>query len=571
MCKSGINQVEILKKNTSILWLSILLSIATYSISHAQIIVNGNVGNMLGRNILVSIYSEGTHQLIEVEGDGKFVAELPRFEECLIVVYGAKTQPITYSFDTQQGATEPIKLSINLNSEQPKEESVRIDGPQKRYTTDGYAYTTAKFNLDNVKDKPKFALLMSKMSVDLKTFYKDRVLPKERLGLNTTSNDAVARKSEHRIGQEIYETLSRKRMQEENLAKIKAQYTADHSAGMERCQVEYTYLKAEATYIKTSYELAKLEYEKEKLIVRRNENNGRSASTRKLIEAEKKRDRLEKEKEIAGITLINKQADCWELDAQAKLDLEMQKGDAADQTMVSVRRLDINNIRMTSRLQNAKKLYKEYNLLANDLTGRDRVVELANAQKYIAEQEEIKLYQAENTLEKWKIKHQAENIYGRQVEAANNAFLKQREDAFQAEMAYLEHIWHLLEKPGLEPIVEDIFARQNDLLAIVQPNRPILEQPVAVAETETDAELLAQIRIESNTREDSRTKKLTFDQDYYEIIDDGTSRQYFKNGKPITRITYEFETKRQFGEILENVKDVERRSRLFDLFKKRIQ
>jgi hypothetical protein len=526
---------------------------------------------MLGRNILVSIYSEGTHQLIEVEGDGRFVAELPRFEECLIVVYGAKTQPITYSFDTQQGATEPIKLSINLNSEQPKEESVRIDGPQKRYTTDGYAYTTAKFNLDNVKDKPKFALLMSKMSVDLKTFYKDRVLPKERLGLNTTSNDAVARKSEHRIGQEIYETLSRKRMQEKNLAKIKAQYTADHSAGMERCQVEYTYLKAEATYIKTSYELAKLEYEKEKLIVRRNENNGRSASTRKLIEAEKKRDRLEKEKEIAGITLINKQADCWELDAQAKLDLEMQKGDAADQTMVSVRRLDINNIRMTSRLQNAKKLYKEYNLLANDLTGRDRVVELANAQKYIAEQEEIKLYQAENTLEKWKIKHQAENIYGRQVEAANNAFLKQREDAFQAEMAYLEHIWHLLEKPGLEPIVEDIFARQNDLLAIVQPNRPILEQPVAVAETETDAELLAQIRIESNTREDSRTKKLTFDQDYYEIIDDGTSRQYFKNGKPITRITYEFETKRQFGEILENVKDVERRSRLFDLFKKRIQ
>jgi hypothetical protein len=571
LCKSGINQIEILKKNTSILWLSILLSIATYSISHAQIIVNGNVGNMLGRNILVSIYSEGTHQLIEVEGDGKFVAELPRFEECLIVVYGAKTQPITYSFDTQQGATEPIKLSINLNSEQPKEESVRIDGPQKRYTTDGYAYTTAKFNLDNVKDKPKFALLMSKMSVDLKTFYKDRVLPKERLGLNTTSNDAVARKSEHRIGQEIYETLNRKRMQEKNLAKIKAQYTADHSAGMERCQVEYTYLKAEATYIKTSYELAKLEYEKEKLIVRRNENNGRSASTRKLIEAEKKRDRLEKEKEIAGITLINKQADCWELDAQAKLDLEMQKGDAADQTMVSVRRLDINNIRMTSRLQNAKKLYKEYNLLANDLTGRDRVVELANAQKYIAEQEEIKLYQAENTLEKWKIKHQAENIYGRQVEAANNAFLKQREDAFQAEMAYLEHIWHLLEKPGLEPIVEDIFARQNDLLAIVQPNRPILEQPVAVAETETDAELLAQIRIESNTREDSRTKKLTFDQDYYEIIDDGTSRQYFKNGKPITRITYEFETKRQFGEILENVKDVERRSRLFDLFKKRIQ
>ena len=155
------------------------------------------------------------------------------------------------------------------------------------------------------------------------------MLPKERLGLNTTSNDAVARKSEHRIGQELYETLNRKRMQEKNLAAIKMQYDGDRSNGMERCQMEYKYLKAEATFIKTSYELAKLEYEKEKLIVRRNENNGRSGNTRKMQQAEVKRDRLKKEKEIAGITLINKQADCWELDAQAKLDKEIQRGEAA--------------------------------------------------------------------------------------------------------------------------------------------------------------------------------------------------------------------------------------------------
>ena len=138
-------------------------------------------------------------------------------------------------------------------------------------------------------------------------------------------------------------------------------------------------------------------------------------------------------------------------------------------------------------------------------------------------------------------------------------------------MAYLEHIWHLREKPSVQPILDDIFARQNDLLDIVQTNRPQTEEPVSATETETDAELLSQIKIESNTREDSRTKTLTFDQDYYEIIENGKTRQYFKNGKPITRITYEFETKRQFGEILENVKNEERRRRLWDLFKKRIQ
>ena len=560
-----------MKKNIAIRVLYILLLVAVSSVSYAQVLVKGSVSNMQQRNILVSIYSKGTHQLIEVAGDGKFEAELPRFEEVLLVVYGAKTQPVTYSFDTEQTATEPIKLFVSLNSDQPTKKDVRIDGPQKRITTDGYAYTTAKFNLDNVKDKPKFAILMSQMSVDLKAFYRDRILPQERLGLNTTSNEALARKSEHRLGQEIYETLNRKRMQEANLAEVKSRYESDNSEGIDRCQVEYNFLKAEATFIKTCYDLARLEYEKEKLIVRRNENSGRSASSRKMLQAEEKRDRLEKEKEIAGITLINKQADCWELVAQAKLDSELQKGDAANQTMIAAKRLDINNIRMTSRLQNAKKLYKQHNLLANDLTGRDRVVELANAQKYISQQEEIKQYQAENTWEKWKIKNAAEKIYDRQVAAAKVAFLKQREDAFQAEMAYLEHIWHLREKPSVQPILDDIFARQNDLLDIVQTNRPQTEEPVSATETETDAELLSQIKIESNTREDSRTKTLTFDQDYYEIIENGKTRQYFKNGKPITRITYEFETKRQFGEILENVKNEERRRRLWDLFKKRIQ
>lgn len=226
---------------------------------------------------------------------------------------------------------------------------------------------------------------------------------------------------------------------------------------------------------------------------------------------------------------------------------------------------------MTSRLQNAKKLYKQHNLLANDLTGRDRVVQLANAQKYISQQEEIKLYQSENNLEIWKIKNEEAKKYNIQVEMAQKAFLRQRENAFQAEMAYLEHMWHLRDKPSVKGVLDDIFARQNDLLDVYQPKRPALEEIVEETETLTDAELLSNIKIESNTRENSRTKKLTFKQDYYEIVENDKGRTYFKNGVPVTKLTYEFETKRKFGEILENVKEEERRKRLWDLFKKRIQ
>ncbi len=542
-----------------------------FTVAQGQINVEGSVANVQGRNILVSVYSPGSHQLVPVGTDGKFVAQLPRFEECLLVIYSAQSQAKTYSVNTDLAATEPVKLFINLEGEAPSKKNLRINGPEKRITTDGYAYKTDKFNLDNVKDKPKFATLMSEVSINLKKFYIDKELPEEKLSLTTNSSETYIRKSEHRLGQEIFGFLNKKRLQEKNLQKVKANYQSDSSTGLSRCQVEYAYLKAEATFIKTSYELAKAEYEKEKLIVRRYENNNKTSSTRKMMEAEAKMKRLEKEKEIAGITLINKQADCWELDAQAKLEEEMGKGEFSDQAIIEAKKLDINSIRMTSRLQNAKKLYKQHNLLANDLTGRDRVVELSNAQKYISQQEEIKLYQAENTLKKWKIKNESEKKFNRQVAMANEAFLKQRENAFQAEMAYLEHIWHLREKPSVKSVLDDVFARQNDLLDIVQTNRPEIEEPIAAAETITDAEVLSKIKIESNTRDNGRSKKLTFDQDYYEIVENETGRKYFKNGSAITRITYEFETKRKFGEILENVKEEERRKRLWDLFKKRIQ
>ena len=548
-----------------------MLFLITGPAIRAQITVEGSVSNVQQKNILVSVYSEGSHQLVPVGADGRFVAQLPRFEECLIVVYSANTQAKTYSVNTDQAATEPVKLFVTMAGEAPNKNNIQINGPEKRYVTDGYAYKTESFNLDNVKDKLKFASLMSELNTNLRAFYLDKKLPEEKIGVTTNTNEAAIRKSEHKLGQEIFMLLNKKRAQEKHLQEVQSSYDRDNSEGLVRCQLEYKLLKAEATFMKTSYELAMRTYEKEKLIVRRTENNNRTASTRKMLKAEMKMKQLNKEKDIAFITLTNKQADCWEIDAQGKLDAELEKGDAADMAFVKTKRLDINNIRMTSRLQNAKKLYKQHNLLANDLTGRDRVVQLANAQKYISQQEEIKLYQSENRLASWKIKNEKDQRYNKQVNLAEKAYLKQREIAFQAEMAYLEHMWHLRDTPSVKGVLDDVFARQNDLLDVVQSNRPELVEAEEVEETRTDAELLSNIKIESNTRDDSRSKKLTFKQDYYEIIENDSGRKYFKNGAPITKLTYEFETKRKFGEILENVKEEERRKRLWDLFKKRIQ
>ena len=48
------------------------------------------------------------------------------------------------------------------------------------------------------------------------------------------------------------------------------------------------------------------------------------------------------------------------------------------------------------------------------------------------------------------------------------------------------------------------------------------------------------------------------DENYEQQIDKGGSSKYLKNGKPVTKLTFDFETKRKFVDVLKTIKDVER-------------
>ncbi len=564
----------------NLIFLLIFLPILT----QAQVIVEGKVQSNKGANLLISTFSKDSHQLVPVSDDGRYQASLPRFEECLIVFYSYNTQAKVYSFNTTESSKEVIQLNVHLEGERPGKSERLRSGPEKRFVTNGPAYVSEKFNLDLVKDKTAFASLMAVVSKNLSNFYNNNVLPPEKIGYTSNENDVQIRKTEHKLGEEIYVLLTKKRALQEHLNSLNTQYNnLDFTNDRKVCDFEFTLLKKEATLAKTVFELSEKDWLKEKLIVRRKENAGNASTNRKVVEADKKKLKKRKEYEIAALNMKNKQADCWELRLQFDIDRELTKGEAADLSKVEIRKIEINNVRMKKRYENARQLYKQHNSLANDLTGRDRVVQLANAQKYIAEQSQVKLYQAENDLNKWKIKQKQNPSLSKQVDMANREYLKQREYAFQAEMAYLEHMWYLRDKPQVKDVLDELFTRQNGLLALEKINRPeeeleevpnTEESPTETTEqTEiTDAEILANVRIESRTTENGRTKKLIFKQDYYEIVVDRKGNQsYTKNGKAITKLTYEFETKRKFGSILENVREEERRKKLWTLFKKRIE
>ena len=550
-----------------------------------QVLVEGKLMSSKGSNLLISVFSEDSHQLVPVSGNGAYQASLPRFEECLLVFYSYNTKPKIYSFNTEEGSAAPITLDVQLVGEKPGKAERLQSGPSKRYAGNGSTFVASKFNLDEVKDKAAFASLMATVSTSLFDFYNKNVLPPEKIGYTTNNKEGLIRKSEHKLGEEIYLLLTKKRALIEHLEGLRIQYeNLDFNNERKACNFEFTLLKKEATLAKVEFNLSEKEWLKEKLLVRRRENAGANASNKKVISSEKKKENKRKAYEIASLNMKNKQADCWELKLQQEIDLEASKGVSADLERIEIRKIEINNVRMKKRYENARQLYLQHNSLANDVTGRDRVVQLANAQKYIAEQAQIKLYQSENDLAKWKLKANSDPNLNKQVNMANQEFLKQREYAFQAEMAYLEHMWYLREKPQVKDVLDELFTRQNGLLALEKINRPeeLEEQEDITAADETpagsasnepsDAEILANVRIESTSTELGRTKKLIFKQDYYEIVvDKKGNKTYRKNGKAVTKLTYEFETKRKFGDILENVKVEERRKKLWDLFKKRIQ
>jgi hypothetical protein len=54
-------------------------------------------------------------------------------------------------------------------------------------------------------------------------------------------------------------------------------------------------------------------------------------------------------------------------------------------------------------------------------------------------------------------------------------------------------------------------------------------------------------------------KDIQIAEDYYEMqVDKNKNAKYFKNGKPITKITFEFETTRRMVDVLNTIRQVDK-------------
>ncbi len=525
----------------------------------AQIMVEGKIP-VQGQNSLVSLYSTDHHQLVDVEQNGNFQVVLPRYEECILVFYGTNLLPQCVSIYTDEPYAKAIPLNIQLEKGDFKRKAYLLDRPLTRISTKNSSFQKKEFNLDDIVDKAKYANVIQEVSRDMKAFYTEKKIPVEKENTISTNNLPTIKQTEHQLGERIYQLSNQKKSLVAQLEQLRKQIPAPDASDVQRCLYQQKILKKETNLHQLELDLSQANLDKAILELRRKELDGQTPSNRSVRKYQKEVDIKKKQLTISTLNWNNQKADCEEYKLLAKSNFSSTATDSEK----AIQKATLYNIYLKKRLNNARNLTKQHNALANTLTGRDRIVALANAQKSISEQEEIKLYQLDNQVTIWKNRATYAGQYQQQIDAAIQSYEKQRDQAWNAEMAYLEHMWHLRDQPSVKELVGDIYNQQSGLV-VIAPTRELEE------DTSEKATILSNVNIQQTNDSNTDNTSITLEEDVYEItIDKKGNKRYFKNGSPITKLTYRFETQRKFGEMIENVKEEQEKNTLWKFFKEKI-
>ncbi len=522
-----------------------------------QVRIAAEVNSNSKERLYLAVYSENDEQLHPVF-NGKIKIDVQQYEEYILAFFQKKGLPQFIS--VHSNASRPdLKIQLDLPKGNPKEEDYV---PRWRYAASG----KTGFDLDQIQDKAAFGFQMGRAVDAIRDYYKNGQLPRIKNIRKTAISLESIKKTEHKLGQELYILLQRKQWLEKHLDDINKLIAPSQKISEEQfCLDELKYLKIETQLVQTQFQMAEKELERVKLRNNKAIKTGKAPSKKALTKAQTAYDNLTQQQAIAALNLKNKQADCWAMRKQKALASSNQLSDSERQ----IKQLAISNIRLKQQQDNAVDLYKKHNALASTLTGRERVVALANAQKSAYDQAITKVYQSQNNLRKWQLKDAGTGQYASDIKRSSQLLQKRRDMAWEAEFSYLEHLWHLRDKSKLEArVAEDLYERQSGLLRIAPPPQWALPEADA-----SDEEILAKAAIVTEVQEgDEIIRKVQFPDDYYEIIINSKKvKRYTKNQKPITAITYRFETIKKFGAYLNNIRVEEsRKSWLIELFKKRI-
>jgi len=544
--------------------------------------ISGTIKSDLSK-VGVMVFGKESTQIYYTDKLGEFSFKVNPYQEYVVSFFGKNLAPLTISAFTK-GARQ---ISFNGTLKNPVSQSSKL-GPIQRLTKRG----KSKFDLDKVKDKSSVGVLTAKAIRSLTVFYKTGALPKVKSSKSESAKKVDLTNRLQELKERARILVGRKSAltsrYEQALQKLPPDFRAtNNEEASAHCKQQLMVLIKKASAMRSTMDLQGmlLEIKRVESKLSSNSNDGTKTLQQTFKAAQTAFN-------IARRESLIKKTDCWEMEMKGKLEAGSDK---EKQAINAVKAADIGMVRYKERQDNARELYQSYNQLAMDEKERGRLEALAQAQYYIWQRTQAHLEYSKLALSKVR----AENVLGKSSDSGKDlqsTIDRLEVDAYNAEFGYLEHMWHLRQDPDLSVGVADLFRVQTDLLspveivrkpkaplaAIVPPKQnPIPEPqpqqqphpevpPEEIKPEPTNEEVLAQIEFGDASNEDGDGVKITYGKDsYYMLRSKAGAITYRKNDKPITRLTYQFETKRVFGEILKDVRSEERKGRFLKLFRAR--
>ncbi len=483
---------------------------------------------------------------------------LQRFQEYSLAVYAKDYEPWFVSFDTRQQNLTAVNITATLRR---TDEVLSAAFPVSRIVFQSPASSSlSAFDIEKVQGKADALAAISSARDILVDFYLNNKLTAPYLERRDDVRPDRVEQSSLTIARLMYAA----EQEWKNAASLSE--NAARSVDPAECSTVERYWRFRVIEYRRAMEYQRWRVQYFLALQAIRELQGHAFDQRAYREAANELELAVNRYEISLLQSRSRYAECMSRSLMASIDSLEATGQAAS-VDARQQRLQLERARLGEQSAIAYRMYRKHNEQAMLLTGTEQWEELANAQKQIANYNRAQLMSAEvrAALSTIDLERNPGNAaYARALQRANADVERWADIKHQSDMAYAEWMWALRRRIDVPSVADELFSTHSRLLDIASVARSPEEN---TARSDTDD--LHQAGLDIRTGGDDNTRILRFGQDTYEIIRhrDGTY-SYRKNDRPITSLTYTFETERLFGEFLNNVREEEDKNRLRRAFRR---
>jgi hypothetical protein len=506
-----------------------------------------------------SILRQGEHTTGSLKSAQPEEIPLQRLQEYAIAIYADGYMPMLLSLSTNDILQQSLPIEVRLKKLSAGEEPLNFTTTRSASTLQRQL-VIENFDLENVNQRSAAIMALSEARKILGDFYTHGKLSAPFQKRSDDFSPQKIEESSRSIARQLFNA-------EKQLEHFKLQReTLSAQISPANCNTLEAYWRARLAEDKAARDVQDLRLKYHLANQAKQEMQGERFDQAAYKMHKNTLDAAQNRYEISMLQSRSQYAECMSRTLQAAIDSLENTGQTSS-IEARQKRLQIDRARVEEQAAIAYRMYRKHNQQALHFSGREQWEELARAQKQIANYNKAQYLASITKFELSRIDlelNPGNTAYINSLNKAQTEAARWAEVQYQSDMGYAEWMWALRKQLDVASMADDIYVRHNRLMDIA----PLSSRNESTDGTE-DVTLLQDAGLRITVDSTGAERAIRFGEDTYEIIQhsDGTY-SYRKNDRPVTALTYRFETERLFGEFLNNIKVEENRTGLRDVFRR---